>query len=129
MHRFDYRIHRYIDYAVIAFLLLAPGVFGFAGVSAPLTYALAFVYLGLALVTAFPDGGLWRLTFKLHARMECFAAAIAIAAPWLFNFANDIRARNFFVIVGAGLVSVCALTDCRAHPVAPAADAAPERQT
>ena len=113
MYRLDHRVHRYIDYAAIAFLLLAPGVFGFAGISAPLAYALALTYLGLALVTAYPDGGLWRLPFKLHGHVELLAAAMAIAAPWLFNFGNDARARNFFVIVGTASLLIWLASDYR----------------
>lgn len=119
MHRLDHRVHRYIDYAAIAFFLLAPGVFGFAGVSAPLAYALALVYLALALATAYPGGGLWRLPFKLHGRVELVAAAAAIASPWLFNFGNDTRARNFFVLVGAGTLTVWLMSDYRAPDPAP----------
>jgi hypothetical protein len=37
-----------------------------------------------------------------------------IISPWLFNFANDIAARNFYVIAGAGLLVVVALTDYKA---------------
>ena len=113
MHRLDHRVHRYIDYAAVAFLPLAPGVLGFVGVSAPLAYMWALTYFGLALFTAYPDGGLWRLPFKVHGRVEAAAAAAAIASPWVFNFANDVHTRNFFVIVGAGLLSVWLVTDYR----------------
>lgn len=114
MYRLDHGIHRYIDYAAMALLLLAPGVLGFAGIPAPLAYAFALLYLGLALVTAYPDGGLWRLPFKLHGYVELAAAGAAMAAPWLLNFANDTRARNFFVIAGTGLFVVWSMTDYRA---------------
>ena len=121
MYRLDHRVHRYIDYAAIAFLLLAPGVFGFAGVSAPLAYALALVYIGLALATAYPDGGVWRLPFTVHGHVEVAVAASAIGFPWVFNFANDTRARNLFVVVGAVVLAAWLLTDYR--PVAPVATA------
>lgn len=119
MYRLDHRVHRYIDYAAVTFFLLAPGVFGFAGAAAPLAYALALVYLALALATAYPDGGLWRLSFKLHGHVELIVAAAAIASPWLFNFGNDVRARNFFVVAGAGSVLIWLMSDYRAASVAP----------
>lgn len=113
MHRLDHRAHRYIDYAAIAFLLLAPGVFGFAGSSATVAYVWALVYVGLALVTAQGDDGVWHLPFKLHGGVELAAAAAAALSPWAFGFANDIPTRNFFVVVGAGIFFIGLLTDYR----------------
>ena len=50
------------------------------------------------------------IPFKAHLAMDAAASALAVAAPWLFGFADDERARNTFVAVGlAGLV-VGALT-------------------
>lgn len=124
MYRLDHRHHRSLDYAAIAFLLLAPGVFGLTGVAAPLAYAWALAYVGLALLTAYPDGGLWRLAFTLHGRIEAGFALFAIAAPWLFSFANDARARNFFVLTGIALMTAWLTTDYRAAQSRPAPDGA-----
>jgi hypothetical protein len=40
-------------------------------------------------------------------------AAAWIVMPWLFGFAGDPAARNFFVAAGVGLLAVVALTDYR----------------
>lgn len=38
-------------------------------------------------------------------------AASWVGMPWLFDFASDPAARNFYVIAGVGLLAVAAVTD------------------
>lgn len=122
MHRIDHRIHRLIDYAVIVFLLFAPGLVGLAGVAAPAMYAWATSHVVLVLLTAYPQGGLWHLPFWLHGRIEAFVAGVGVAAPWLAGFANDVSARTLFVATGAALWTLWLATDYRAR--GPSADIA-----
>jgi hypothetical protein len=103
-----------MDYLAVTLLLLAPSFFDFAGAPASICYALALVQLGMSLVTAYPLGLAKLLPFTIHGGIELVASIFLVAAPWLFNFADDHAARNFFVIAGAGLLLLYAITDYKA---------------
>lgn len=107
-------IHGFLDYILAAFLFFAPAMFGFTGVAATIFYIAAFAHLAMSLVTAYPLGVFKKLPFTIHGKIEIAAAIFLIVAPWLFGFSEFDVARNTYVIVGAGLAVVWALTNYRA---------------
>lgn len=105
------RIHGYLDYVVVALFALAPTVFGFGGTPAIVAYALAGIHLTLTVLTAFPLGLVKLIPFKVHGVLEVGAFLGILVAPWLFGFADQAAARNFFLGAGALIGVVVALTN------------------
>ena len=110
------RIHGFIDYAVVALFLLAPTLFGFAGVAATLCYVLAAVHLVMSLLTAYPLGVVKLVPFPVHGALELAVAVGLVASPWLFGFSAVDAARNFYVAAGVAVSAVWLLTNYVAVP-------------
>lgn len=124
MHRLiDPRTHGFIDYAVVAVLLLGPMVLGFGGTPAILSYVLGAAYLGLSLLTAYPLGAAKVVPFPLHGFIELGAGVLAIVSPWLFGFSELADARWFFLVAGISVVGLWSLTNYRAAETTRAAGA------
>ena len=107
------RAHGYLDYVVVALLLLAPTLFGFAGVAAALCYILAALHAGITMLTAFPLGIAKIIPFSAHGSIEAVMAAFLLASPWLFDFSFIPAARNFFIAASVLLAVVWIITDYR----------------
>lgn len=104
--------HGMVDWAYIPTVAGLPAAVGFDrdDVPARLARLLSGGVLLSTLFTRAEWGAVRVIPFKAHLAMDAAASAVAVAAPWLFGFADDARARNTFVAVGlAGLV-VGALT-------------------
>ena len=104
-------IHGILDYGLAFFFFLAPGLFGFTDVAATLSYIIGAAYLAVSLLTRYPLGVFKVIPFPTHGVLESIMAASWIVMPWLFGFASDPAARNFFVIAGIALLGVVAITD------------------
>ncbi|EYF00929.1 SPW repeat domain-containing protein [Chondromyces apiculatus] len=113
MNILNSRIHGYIDYAIVALLVLAPSLFGFAGLPATICYILAVVQLGMSLLTAYPLGVVKAIPFPIHGGIELGAGLFLIASPWLFNFAHIASAQIFFIIAGVAVALVWMVTNYR----------------
>jgi hypothetical protein len=105
--------HGVLDYGLALTFLLAPALFAFTQASATLSYVIGFAYFGASLVTNYPLGAIRLLSFPAHGAIEAVMAASWIAMPWLFGFAGNAAARNFFVVAGIVLLVVVAITDYR----------------
>lgn len=107
------RAHGYIDYLVVALLLLAPSLFGFGGVAATLSYILAVVHFGLSVLTAYPLGAIKAIPFPVHGSIELAAGIFMIVSPWLFGFAHLASAQVFFIASGVAVALVWMVTNYR----------------
>lgn len=106
--------HGVIDYAMVIFLAIGPGVAGFHGAQATICYALAVVHFLMTIITNFPLGVAKSIPFWLHGAVEIVVAVLMIVLPWLANFSRGINSRNFFVLIGVLIALIFALTDYRA---------------
>jgi len=104
--------HGMVDWMYIPTVAGLPAAVGFDRDDVPARLA-RLLSGGVLLSTLFTraEWGVVRvIPFTTHLAMDVAASALAVAAPWLFGFAEDERARNTFVAIGlAGLV-VGALT-------------------
>lgn len=122
------RVHGVLDYATVAAFLNAPMVFGFHGTPAAIAYWLAGIHLLMTGCTDFPVGFFMWIPFKVHGVIELLAGIFILVAPWIFGFAQDAAARNFFVGMAIILLVVVALTDYARRVVHPPQDPSDRRQ-
>ena len=122
------RVHGVLDYATVAAFLNAPMVFGFQGTPAAIAYWLAGIHLLMTGCTDFPVGFFMWIPFKVHGVIELVAGIFLLVAPWVFGFAQDAAARNFFVGMAIILLVVVALTDYSQRVVRPPQDPSDRRQ-
>lgn len=104
-------IHGALDYGLAIAFLLLPSLLDFSQTAATLSYIIGIVYLGASLLTKYPLGALKLIPFPVHGVLESIMAVSWIVMPWLFGFADDAAARNFFIMAGVGLLAVVACTD------------------
>jgi hypothetical protein len=81
--------------------------------AATLSRALGASYATLSAATEYPLGVAKVVPFPAHLAMDALLAPAIAAAPWLFGFANDRPARNFFLAMAAVTVVVTSLTQRR----------------
>ena len=112
--------HAVLDYGLALAFLAAPSVLGFSPTAANLAYIFGVVYLGASLLTKYPLGAVKMIPFPVHGLIESIMAAAWIVLPWVFGFAADTAARNFFVVAGVGLLAVAAVTDYQSTGSRPA---------
>jgi hypothetical protein len=122
------RVHGVLDYAMVAAFLNAPMVFGFHGTPAAVAYWLAGIHLLMTGFTDFPVGFFMWIPFKIHGLIELLAGIFVLVAPWIFGFAQEVAARNFFLGIAIILLVVVALTDYSQRVVRPPQDPADRRQ-
>ena len=111
------KAHGVIDYVLVAVLALGPTVLGFTGTPQMLSYGAAAALLLLSLSTAYPLGILKLVPFTWHRNVEIVIVPTLLAAPWLFQFSDDLPARNFFLVSGVIVGIVVAITNYLNSPV------------
>ena len=104
-------VHGVLDYALALAFILAPRLADFSLPAMRISTLIGVVYLGASVLTRYPLGVIRMIPFPLHGVIESVFAASWIVMPWLFRFAEDAAARNFFIAAGIGLLLVAALTD------------------
>lgn len=104
-------VHAILDYALGAVFLLAPSMLDMGSTAAGVSHTIGIALIIASLLTRYPLGLLKLIPFPVHGVLESLMAVGWIAAPWLFGFAGETAARNFFVAAGIGLLAVAAITD------------------
>lgn len=107
------RLHGALDYALAACFLVLPAALDFQYPAGPLSYIIGLAYAGASLLTKYPLGALKVIAFPVHGLLEAVMAAAWLPMPWVFGFAGDAAARNFYVLAGLGLLALVLLTDYR----------------
>lgn len=106
-------VHAALDYALALAFLALPAPMSFSPAATGISYASGGLYLAVSLVTRYPAGPLKLLSFPLHGVLEAIMAAAWVVMPWLAGFADDVAARNVFVLAGLGLLSAVSVTRYR----------------
>lgn len=112
------RMHGMMDYATVAAAAAAPRVLGFPRRAESLTYGLAAGFLGLALLTDYPLSLRKAVPFRGHGAADVAVGMALPFLPWLLGFADNRRARDFFL----GLTAITAVTAALTDWTAPDAD-------
>lgn len=107
-------VHRLIDFAIVLAFALAPTLFGLAGNTRLLAYALAAIHLALTLVTHFPGRPRGLVQYHLHGIIEGVVGLALIALPLLRNWTHG--ARTFYLAIGVVLLIVAAISRQRPEP-------------
>jgi SPW repeat-containing protein len=113
------RVHGVLDYATVVGFLNAPMVFDFHGTPASILYWLAGIHLLMTGCTDFPLGFFKYIPFKIHGAIELVAGVFIVVAPWIYGFADNGAARNFFLAIAIVIFVVVALTDYSQRVVLP----------
>lgn len=102
--------HGVIDYLVVAFLLISPKLFGFTGLLANFTYAIAGVHFILTLLTNFNVGLFKVIPMPLHGLLELIVGiALIIVAFAVFNYTE--AGMVFYSLFGGAVLMVWYFTD------------------
>ena len=105
--------HGVADYLSAATFAAAPNVINMPPAAATLSRSLGASYAGLSAATEYPLGVAKVVPFPAHLAMDALLAPALAAAPWLFGFADDKPARNFFLAMAAVSAVVTSLTQRR----------------
>ena len=110
------KAHGAIDYGFLAANLLAPSVLGLEGAARALSYFFGGIQGGLNAFTNQPLALKRVVPFRAHGTVELSSGPLFVLLPWLTGALKDPKARNYFLALGAVLVTVYNLTDWEAHP-------------
>jgi hypothetical protein len=110
MRILDARIHGVLDFVTVAILLLGPLLFGLGGSPAAIAYSLAAIHLLMTLLTRYPMG-IWKtIPFVVHGIVELIVGIFLLILPTIQGYAPGSPARRFYMVVGAMILIVWALT-------------------
>jgi hypothetical protein len=110
MRILDARIHGVLDLVFVGFFLVGPLLFSLGGAPAAIAYSLAVIHLMMTLLTRFPLG-IWKtIPFVVHGIVELVVGIFLLILPTLAGYARGSPARGFYMITGAVILVVWALT-------------------
>ena len=106
------RQHGIADYSYVPTVMAAPKLAGFTNDTTPARLSRAFAAASLVntLFTRAEWGVVKVMPYKAHLAVDAVTGVAALAAPWLFGFSNDRRARNTFLAMGATALAVTLLS-------------------
>ncbi|MGF7215235.1 hypothetical protein GGR92_001375 [Spirosoma lacussanchae] len=95
--------HGLADYTYAPLVATAPETLGFSDnqTATTLCRLLGGGVLAATLFTRAEWGLVKAIPFKTHLTLDVMSGALATAAPWLFGFSRNTRARNAFLAMGA----------------------------
>lgn len=95
--------HGFTDYSYIPLALLSPKIFDFEDEET--AKLLTQVQAGNILLSSFFTRAEWGLfktmPYKWHLILDVAVGSFSFAAPWLFGFSKNRKARNAFMLLGA----------------------------
>jgi hypothetical protein len=97
------KIHGIADYAYAPLMFTAPELMGFKDEKQAATVC-RVVGSGVLLATMLTkaEWGVAKLIpFKAHLALDAAVSLCSLAAPWIFGFADNAKARNTFFAMGA----------------------------
>jgi hypothetical protein len=110
MKRISLKIHGFIDYFIVLFLILSPSIFDFYGTGAGFTYALGFIHLGLTVFSDFPLGLVKVIPIRVHGQIELAVSVLLLILSFtVFN--PDKKLEVFYLILSISILLVWVLTN------------------
>lgn len=91
------KIHGIIDYLVVVFLWLSPGLFNLPEITSTFTYILGGVHLGLTVLTKFELGLIKIIPLKIHGLIELVVSVSLIVIALILGQQEGEIARNFYI--------------------------------
>ena len=104
-------LHRLLDFVTVAAFALAPTLLSLMGPAAFLAYGLAFIHLGLTLLTRFPRREARPIPLVLHGAVEAVVGPALVALPLFTDWTGGVRA--FYVAAGIVILAVWVLSEYR----------------
>jgi hypothetical protein len=105
------RMHGFLDYVTVIFLLLTPYLFGFNGLVAYFTLSLGIVHLVLTLFTNF-EWGLFRIVpLRIHGAIELAVSVLLLGVAFWFRATVDYTSFVFYIVFAAVLFIVWLISD------------------
>lgn len=95
--------HGFTDYPYVAAVSSAPTLFGFEDEpnAAMLCRVLSSGILVSSILTRAEWGFVRVMPYRAHLALDTLGGVMGLAAPWLFGFSENKRARNTFLVMGA----------------------------
>lgn len=95
-------VHGGIEYAAGALFIAAPFIFGFeAGGAIAASVVLGVLIIFIASITRGPTSLIDTLPVSAHVLLDYVLAAVLVAVPFIFGFADeDPTATAFFIVLG-----------------------------
>ncbi len=99
------------DYPYAALIATAPETVGFTEnqTATTLSRVVGVAVTGLSLLTRYEAGVVRVVPYRAHLAIDIATGGLALAAPWMFGFARNRRARNTFLAAGAVALVVAGL--------------------
>jgi hypothetical protein len=112
------RVHGVIDLVTVLVLLLAPALIGLGGSPAAIAYSLAAIHLLLTLLTRYPMGVWKTIPFVYHGIVELIVGVALLLLPSYAGYGPGSPAKRFYLVMGAVILVVWALTAYRGSEAA-----------
>lgn len=104
------KVHGIIDILVVLFLLASPALFGFTGLLATFTYALAVVHLILTLTTDYNIGIVKLIPLSIHGAIEFIVGVVLIALAYTI-FKDEAAGKLFYIVFGTVVLLTWLVSD------------------
>ncbi len=102
-------LHGALDYAAAAALIVLPFLLGFDGLTLWLSVIGGVGLIGYSLLTDYTFSAVSLISFKAHLVLDLAAAAVFIAAPFVFGWTGLVL--GYYLVMAAGVIAVVVLTN------------------
>lgn len=107
------RIHGFLDYMVVAFLIASPNLFNLAETTSNFTYILAGVHFLLTLFTNFEFGLFKVVSFEAHGVIELVVSISLVIVAFILEIIDNSFSRDFYLGVALVVFLTYKFTDYR----------------
>lgn len=104
-------VHGAIDYSSVGLMLAAPKLLGLTGRASSLSLFFGATYAVVSALTDYKLAIKRIIPFRAHGLIEISSVPLLVALPLLLGAWKQAKARNFFLVLAATVVSVYSLTD------------------
>ncbi len=102
-------LHGALDYAAAAALIVLPFLLGFDGLALWLSVIGGVGLIGYSLLTDYTFSAVSLISFKAQLVLDLAAAAVFIAAPFVFGWTGLVL--GYYLVMAAGVIAVVVLTN------------------